>query len=232
VTWFWKPQPAYRSQFKAEHVNILASMVRRNYPSNHRFICVTDSPEGIDSSIEIVPLWNDFATIPSPHGRLFPSCYRRLKAFSAEAREWFGDRFVSLDLDCVVTGNLAPLWDRKDDFIIWGDTHRTSPYNGSMFMMTAGCRKQVWDDFNPSTSPAITKAMGYLGSDQAWIGARLGTLEHKWTSKDGVCSYRNQIATKGGALPVGARIVFYHGNVDPWSPQAQSLKWVRDNYHL
>lgn len=205
-------------------------MVRRNYQEPHRFICVTDAPEGIDSRVEIVPLWNDFASVPSPLGKGYPSCYRRLKMFSKEIAAIFGERFVSLDLDCVITSDVAPLWDRADDFVIWGDTNRTTPYNGSMILMTAGARKQVWEDFNPKTSPAAAKALGYLGSDQAWIGARLGAMEHKWTAKDGVYSYRNEIAPKQGKLPENARIAIFHGHIDPDMPQAQKLNWVRENY--
>jgi hypothetical protein len=43
--------------------------------------------------------------VPSPCGARQPSCYRRLKAFSAEAARCSAPRFVSLDLDCVITGD-------------------------------------------------------------------------------------------------------------------------------
>lgn len=230
VCWKWKPKGTYRSTFTARHVDTLAAMVARNYANPHRMVCVTDDPEGIDRSIETVPLWDDFANVPSPHGAGNPSCYRRLKAFSAEAEQWFGPRFVCIDLDCVIVSDMSPLWDRLDDFVICGDTNPSTPYNGSMYLLRAGSRKQVWDDFDPIRSPAITKRFGYFGSDQAWIGARLGTLEHRWTAKDGVYSYRNEIAKRGGALPANARIVIFHGQHDPWCPQCQRLPWVKEHY--
>jgi hypothetical protein len=66
--WKWKGPANYRSQFAAEHVNVLARMVARHYAKPHRFVCITDDAEGIDPEIGIVPLWDDFASIPSPHG--------------------------------------------------------------------------------------------------------------------------------------------------------------------
>jgi hypothetical protein len=229
VCWKWKPKAGYRSAFGPETVNTLRAMVARHYAKPHRFICVTDDPAGIGSDVEIVPLWDDYASVPNPYGARQPSCYRRLKAFSSEAKFLFGDRFVSLDLDCVVTGDLVPLWDREEEFVIWGDTSPRTPYNGSMFLLKAGSRRAVWEDFDPHTSPARSKALGYFGSDQAWIGARLGPHEAKWSKADSVYSYRLDIKRLGG-LPDDARIVMFHGAVDPWSAEAQRLAWVREYY--
>lgn len=198
VTFKWRPQPGYRSEYGPETVNTLRNMVRRHYPVPHEFVCVTDDPRGIDPDIRIVPLWKDHAQVRNPHNPRGPSCYLRLKVFSKEARQFLGERFVVLDLDSVVTRSLVPLWDRQEDFIIWGDTARGTPYNGSMFMMTAGARSQVWDRFNPSTSPLEGRRLGYIGSDQAWIGACLGPKEARWTAHDGVYSFRNQIQKVNG----------------------------------
>lgn len=231
VCWKWTPAPGYRSQFGPQTVNVLRSMVRRNYRKPHEFVCVTDDAKGIDPAIRIVPLWNDHSGVPSPHGKGNPSCYRRLKAFSPEAASIIGPRFVSLDLDCVITGDMVPVWDIKDDFCIWGDTSPNTPYNGSMFLLTAGSRRQVWEQFDPVNSPRLAIQKGYFGSDQAWIGACLGEHERKWTKADGVYSYRNDVRIKGGYLPAAARIVFFHGQFDPWQPEIQRRHpWVRNNW--
>ncbi len=232
VCWFWKPPKNYRSQFNATHVNILRAMVSRHYQHPHRFICVTDSPAGIDQRVEIIPLWSDHSEVMNPHGRINPSCYRRLKAFSAEAGGMFGDRFVSLDLDCVITGDLTPLWHRDEDFVIWGDTNPKTPYNGGMFLLRAGTRTRVWTEFDPIKSPQRSRQLGYFGSDQAWIGACLGPNEKKWTRADGIHSYRNEIGRYGGRLPAGARLVMFHGHVDPDHKEAQRFAWVREHYAL
>lgn len=222
--------PNYRSTFTAAHVNTLRSMVRRHYGFPHEFVCVTDNPIGIEPDIRVVPLWDDFATVPSPYGRQQPSCYRRLKLFSAEAAALIGPRFVCIDLDTVIVGDMGPVWNRPEDFIIWNEIDPRSFYNGSMFMLTAGARTQVWTEFDPQTSPDRAKAAGRFGSDQGWLSYVLGPGEAKWTTRDGVYSYRAHIQREGGALPPDARITMWHGSVDPWSPGGQRLDWVRRHY--
>lgn len=226
----WKPPPGYRSEFGPRAVNVLAHMVARHYRGPHKFHCVTDDDRGIDRSVGIIPLWSDFANVASPHGARNPSCYRRLRMFAPDAGELLGERFVSLDLDCVITGDVTPLWDRPEDFVIWGDTAKNTPYNGSMILHRAGTRPQLWTDFDPLRSPALGRRLGYIGSDQAWIGAKLGPREARWTKADGVYSYRNEVAPAGGALPKDARIVIFHGRVDPWDREGQSLPWVRQHW--
>jgi hypothetical protein len=233
VAWKWKPTlHGYRSTFGPETVNTLARMVARHYQHPHRVVCVTDDPVGIDPTIGIVPLWNDHANVGNPHGLHQPSCYRRLKAFSSQARDWFGDRFVSVDLDCVIVGDMAPLWNRAEDFIIWGSkTDRRSWYNGSMWMMTAGARKQVWETFNPRISPMAAKRAGHFGSDQGFIGHCLGKKEAVWGQKEGVYSFRVHLQAGKLPLPPEARIVFFHGKHDPWDARCQQIPWIRENWN-
>lgn len=230
VTWLWAPKTSYRSKFSAVHVNVLRSMVARHYQAPHRFVCVTDMPKGMDSRVEVVPAWNDFATVPSPHGQNHPSCYRRLRAFSPDVAPVFGDRFVSLDLDTVITGDLAPLWDRPEDFVAWGETNAKSFYNGSMFLLRAGTRAKVWDQFNPKTSPKLAAKAGKFGSDQGWLSYCLGKGEPIWTTADGVYSYNVHLRNKSKALPANARMVMFHGATDPWDTEAQRLPWVREHW--
>jgi len=235
VTFLWRPKKHYRSSYTTEHVDILRRMVRRHYKKPHRFVLVTDDPTGLtERDIECFELWSDFSEMVNPSGGNNPSCYRRLRLFAPEPGAFLGERFVCVDLDTVITGNLAPLWDREEDFVIWkspgGGNHR-NPYCGSMFMLTAGARPQVWMDFDPHRSPVLTTAHGLFGSDQAWIAYRLGPEEATWSEADGVYSYRSQVQMKHrGVLPRGAKIVFFHGKPDPEDPEPQRLQWVRQNY--
>lgn len=226
VCWKWRPVADYRSMFTHEHVNTLRRMVERNYRKPHEFVCITDDWRNLDSGIRVIPLWKDLQDVQSLHGPYNPSCYRRLKAFSMEASEIIGERFVSMDLDVVITDDLSPLWDRTEDFVIWGDNSRTTPYNGSMWMLKAGSRTKVWTEFNPHKSPQLARSKGYHGSDQAWISYALPG-EARWTEDDGVISYRVHIRREGGMLPKGTRIVFFNGHVDPWDPHARNTcPWI------
>lgn len=226
-------KPGYRSTFLGQHVNTMHSMVARHYPEPHRFICITDDPQGIDPGIEIVPLWTEHAELLNPTWpREGPSCYRRLRAFSKEFEQIAGPRFVCVDLDVVITGDLRPLWNRPEDFVIYASDYVGNAYNGSMWMMTAGARAQVWEKFHPVESPKATKAARIQGSDQAWIQYALGPNEAKWTSADGVVTYqRHCLRFNDGRLPPASRVVLFHGRVDPWSTAARVRSpWVTEHY--
>src|SRR4029079_12831383 len=83
-----------------------------------------------------------------------------------------------------------------EDFIAWGETDPRSYYNGSMMLMTAGARPQVWTQFNAATSPRMAFKAGRFGSDQGWISYCLGKVEPIWTTKDGVYSFNIHIRPK------------------------------------
>lgn len=233
VTWLWQ-QPHYRSKFDATHVNTLRSMVSRHMSIPHEFVCVTNTPEGIDSRVRIVPI-SIIPEVPVPEGR--PNCFRRLWAFSEEAERVLGPRILSLDLDCVITADLAPAvpFHTGIAFKMWGDTARTTQYNGSMVYRLAGRRRQVWDEFikSPAQAWSRVRQSRLIGSDQAWISLILGRGEAMWTAADGVYSFRNQIATRRPKrdLPPNARIVFFHGLPDPWEPAVQrDYPWIKEHY--
>lgn len=226
VTWLWKT-PNYRTAFTAEHVNVLAAMIRRNYIIPCRIICVTNDATGIDPRIEIVPDREDFKDVASPHGKGNPSCFRRLRLFHPDAASDFGPRIVSIDLDSVITGDLRPLFDRPEEFVGWADALRPAQYCGSLTLLTAGARPRVWTDFDPERSPREAKAAGNLGSDQGWISHCLGKGEAQWTQADGVYSYRWD-KVRGGPLPANARIVFFTGEPKPWAEMG--VAWVREHY--
>jgi len=240
VCWKWKPPAGYRSTFDAASVNTLRAMVARNLSLPHRFSCITDDAEGIDATVRVIPLWDDFAAVPNPSNRLNPSCYRRLKMFSAEARTTIGERIVSMDLDVVITGDLTPLFDRAEDFVIWGGqtvqpgragTSVYNWYNGSLMMLRAGSRTKVWDTFDPARSPTRANQAGCRGSDQGWISYCLGPKEAVWGTSDGVYSFRNHIVPGKGILPRDARFIAFHGRHDPWQAEVQRAHpWVAQHY--
>lgn len=231
VTFKWEPAEG-RAKFRSEHVNTLARMVRRNYPHPHRFACVTDDAAGLDPElVEVIPLWPDHGRLQNPHGPSYPSCYRRLKLFAPEMADLLGPRFVCMDLDCVVTGDLAPLWHRPEDFVMWGGTNPSTHYNGSMILMNAGARPQVWEDFHPVRSPRLAREARQFGSDQGWISYRLGKGEATWTPEDGVLGWVNHLANGTRRPPPGTRLVFFNGKrFNPWDAQPMLLRWVRRHY--
>lgn len=232
VCFKWKPPSGYRSQYGPEQVQTLRAMIARHYRKPHRFVCVTDDAKGLDG-IETIQLWRDLAQVPNPLGQHNPSCYRRLKLFAPDAGETFGERVVAIDLDVVIVGDLEPLFDRPEDFVIWGqsDFPRTQWYNGSLWMLRTGTRTKAWTKFDPVRSPGLAVRAGCKGSDQGWLNYVLPN-EATWGTTDGVYSYRVHIAKNGWSLPENARIVAFHGKVDPWHYHAQQIGWVREHYRL
>lgn len=229
VSWRWQPSHGYRSTFGPETVYALREMLRRHYAKPHRFCCVTDEPDALPG-IETIPLGSWGAKIPSPIGRSYPSCYRRLSVFAPDAGEIFGERLVSIDLDTVIVGDVTPLFDRAEDFVIWGSSDfPKQQYCGSLWMLKTGSRPQVFTTFDPLKSPAVAQHAGYKGSDQSWINYVIPN-EAMWGKKDGVYSFRKDIAKHGYALPSGAKLINFHGKEDPWTYRCQQIKWIRDHY--
>ena len=142
-----------------------------------------------------------------------------------------GPRFVSVDLDAVVVNDLRPLWNRPEDFVIYHYPLRTTPYNGSMWMMNAGAREQVYTQFRPHVSPALARKAGFKGSDQAWMCYMLGPNEATWGYKDGVVAWRSDLKMRDYQLPKHSRIVFFQGLTDPWTKEAQDrAPWIAQHY--
>lgn len=228
VCWKWS-RPGYRSIFTGKHVNALARMVDRHYTKPHRVLCITNDPIDIERGITIVTDDEDFLDVPSPHGGMSPTCYRRLRMFKPDIGQVFGERFVSIDLDVVLTGDVTPLWDRPEDIVLYRDPLYPTQFNGSMVLMTAGSRPQVWDDFDPLVSPRMARVSGKVGSDQSWISYKLPG-EATWGPEDGVYSYRKDIENTG-VLRKDARVVVFHGRTDPWTT-GQRLPWVREHWGI
>lgn len=221
ICWKWH-QSNYRVNFDAKAVNTWASMVNRNTSEDHRLLCITDDPKGIE--IETYPLWQtDIKTTGWTSGR--PQCYRRLKAYSKEFKEVAGERFAMIDLDVVITSNIDHILNRKEDFIINSGYTDKNCYNGAFQMMDSGCRSHVYDYLTQYKAELASNQ--YLGSDQAWIRWILGKNESTIGKKDGVYWYSNYENKK---LPDNACMMFFHGRIKPWT-KGMNKGWIKEHYH-
>lgn len=226
LTWFWH-NPNSRTKFEAEHVNIWADMVRRNLSMPHRIACVTDTPEGIDPSVEIIAPPGEFHDIEPTWGPRKPNCFRRLSMFRRDAAKIFGDRFVCMDLDCVVGGRLDPLFDRNEDLVLFKGTSEERPYNGSMMMIRAGCRPQLYEDFNQDE--ANISGTRFVGSDQAWLAYKLGWREAVWGENDGVYWFQN----RRWHNKMKPRLLFFPGKIKPWTLAGIRIyPFITNNYRI
>lgn len=227
LTWYWQ-QTGGRATYLPEHVNRWAQMVRRHLTIPHRIACVTDHAEGLDSSIEIISPPRDFedVRIPTWNDRK-PQCLRRISMFRPDAAKTFGDRFVCMDLDCVISSSLDPLFDVSDDFkMMIGTAPRLRPYNGSMMLMTAGARPQVYSEF--TLERATLAGKHFLGSDQAWIAFSLGWGEATWDESDGAVWFSPRYSMGDPSC----RVMFFPGDTKPWTVAGHRPldRWVRQQY--
>lgn len=220
--WYWV-QPECRAKYEPLHIAIWADMVRRNLSMPHRLAVVTLEDIEIPG-VEIIRPPREFEElrVPSwPDWR--PQCFRRLVMFRHDAARYFGSRFVCMDLDCVVGGPLDPLFSGGEDFRIAVGTAAGRPYNGSMLMLRAGSRPQVYEQFTPGG--ALEAGQRFVGSDQAWLAHCLGPGEATWGQDDGLVYH---------GLPMRPmtprRVMFYPGKQKPWDELRDP--WVRRHYRL
>lgn len=222
LTWLWA-QPDCRTRFTADHVNVWASMVRRHATIPHRIACVTDMPAGIDPSVEIIAPPREFEDwrIPS-WGSGKPQCLRRISMFRKDAGSIFGERFACMDLDCIVSSSLDGILSAPEDFRICKGTAKNRPYNGSLMLISAGCRPQVYEDF--TFEGAMQAGQSFVGSDQAWIMYKLGPNEAVFDLDDGV-----QMST--GWFRADAPLTFYPGSIKPWDVvRLGGNEWAERHY--
>src|SRR5688572_6776570 len=118
VCWQWVGHDM-RRRFALEEVNRLQRGFARFLSVPHRFICICDDPKGLSKDVEwlrtptAAKQWSDMQSI---EGVRFPACYRRLWAFSEEAKI-LGERILTTDIDAVPVAQLDSLCDYEEDFI-------------------------------------------------------------------------------------------------------------------
>jgi hypothetical protein len=234
VCWKWRSD-WYRTTFTAEHVNVLAAMLRRHCSAPHRLLCVTDDAKGV--KVDTHPLWDNLSELQNPCGYNLPSCYRRLRIFDPAITRAMGiadgERVVSLDLDLIIASEVSPLYERSETFVGWRGvgTYRPVVYNGSMFMFSAGALPWLWSEFDPKVSPHKTREARFFGSDQAWLSMRLATSDSPgWDTPDGVYSYSRDLR-EARQLPDNTRIVFFNGKRKPWESDTRARSpWITDHW--
>ncbi len=217
VCWMWqeskKTQP--RTTYTIDHVRAWRNMIDRNLSIPHEFVCITDSPDEVPEGVRYVPLWSDLLE--------YGGCYVRLRAFTEEIGNLIGGSFVSIDLDCVVTGSLDPLFNRSEPLVLYKVDKRIQ---GSMWMMETGAFPEFWTDFRredlietitkkhkrkSESGPKIrimtsyahgpARAAGFkIGTDQRWMSYKLTQLPDEKKRQVGLWTHEDGILNNGQAL--------------------------------
>jgi hypothetical protein len=230
VTYCWNE--GFRD-YRPEHADALARMVRRHLKRPHRFVCISDET-GFGPDVEVMPTPEDSLraiAMRSPEGPRFPSSYRRLWLFSEEARQ-IADRILMLDIDCIVCGDLEPLLAIDADFVgwrpgsVWGSKkHRLG---GGTWLLRTGTLPNVWRTLS-AANVKIARIHGWRGSDQAWLSYKLAGKVPIWPQDSGIYQAQDLKPTSYRRCPPGARIVHFNGDTKPWN-LAPNIDWIAKHY--
>lgn len=206
-TWSWG------TKYPRYYVERLAASVARNIVQDFRFMVFR-------------PLEED------EHLTEVPGCFCRLRMFDPTWQKLHGikpgDRLVCMDLDTVITWGIDPLFDRPEDFVILQGVNSSGfRYNGSLWMLRAGYRPDVWADF--SLDAAARVPYHDFPDDQSWMEDRIPNAG-AWGPRDGVYAYLKPGWPMCRRLPLHARLVAFPGRRDP--SQIEHVDWVRKNWRV
>lgn len=216
VCWKWK---GWREDtYSARNVNALQRMVREHLHMPHRFVCVTGDPKFLDCEV----------VTPQELGIKFwhkdTVCYRKLAIFSERAKKLFGEKVLSIDLDCVILDDITPLVTDHELRVVRG---YVCPFNTSMVLHKTGTLTNVWENFDIERSPKLLDKHReridhkFVGSDQAWLAYMVPKAAF-WEARHGVYQYA---WVQGRDVPDNARIVFFAGKVKPWMDDVRASNW-------
>ncbi len=240
--------------FPASYVTVLRNAVRANLSREHRFVCITDNPDGLDASIESLPLPE--MGIPDYHKR--HGCWPKVAMFKAGLLEP-DDPTLFLDLDIVIRESLDPFFDRLEQrrglqaLREWNPTLWSllplsmRPHRGvqsSIVGFYPGEQACVYDRFMANQQAEFSR----FPNDQTYLTSAAANLEYwpyEWTAsfkRHCVKYYPLSKLMPQIKEPRKAKIVVFHGDPRPvdvvpmgnykWGPKRRCgfgpVDWVRD----
>lgn len=219
-TWLWG------NKYSTVDVAKLVHGLQRHLKQHYRFFVVTDKPG--EWSKDLVGVT---ALLPILDKNLlrFKGCLARLRMFDPDWQaSLVSDRIVCIDLDTVIVGPLDPLFDRPEPFVILQKVHSGNPcpYNGSLWMLRAGYRPDVWKSFSLEAADKIPRYE--FPDDQGWMAHKIPGAAAWTPSDDGVYAFEKPGWPKDGKLPHDARMVVFPGWRSP--QQFKHLPWIKKNW--
>lgn len=218
VTYWWG------EKYGTDYVERLAAALKRGLKQPYRFVVISGNP-GVS--------WTDIEVVPMPNKELtkHQGCFVRLRLFDPKFQEKIkvAERVVCCDLDVVITGDIDPLFLRPEPFVILQGANAVNPcpFNGSLWMLRAGYRPDVWSEF--SLEAAAKVPLYEFPDDQGWFAHKIpSAAAWKAGSQSGVYAFQKPGWPQGNDLPSDARMVVFPGWRSP--DKFQHLPWVRGNW--
>ena len=122
-TYWWTPDQGskFAAPYGPDDVRKLRRMVAKHCTVPHEFVVLTDQPDLFlhDKDIRAFHL-----SLAHQKTHVAKTCFVRLFTFSPYAREAIGDRFLQIDLDTMIVGNIDHLVTREEDLVLWRNPTR------------------------------------------------------------------------------------------------------------
>ncbi len=218
------------NKYGGEYVVKLRNMVARHLARPHRFVCLTDSREGLPQDIETLPL----PPCPVIPGRE-REAWRKLSLFAPCLGDLEGTTLF-LDLDLIVVDALDPLFDFEPGrFCIihnWTHPHRRVG-NSSVFRFEIGRHADIFEHYARDPERVVSENR----NEQIFLTRCIDETEGAtWWPTEWCASFKKHCLPRGLAklvlparIPPGARIVVFHG--DPNPPHA-AREWRYKRHHF
>jgi len=188
-------------KYSVDYVNILHDMVRRNLTVPHRFVCLADNPAGI--RCETLPIVPDL-----------PTWWGKLTLFGHP----IPGRILYFDLDTVIVGNIDGFAAYDGPFCLIKPFYRGRGFASGVMSIGPDFGSHVWDRFARDPRSAIDFCRRHADppwnhGDQRWLELNVERADYWQDVLPGqLASYKVHC---GAGLPVGARVVCFHGKPDP-----------------
>jgi len=225
VTWRWG------SKFGPEYVNRLRAGLARHLRLDHELCCVTDDPTGLDPRVRVVTMPTEFAHTSR--------CRRRMWQFARARLADFGYRFLHIDLDTVLTGDITAIVDRQEPLVCWR-AHYANVVSPAFMLLDTGYLHDLWQRFaaDPDGYPAATGVRN--ASDLAMLNHFLKDRPEPayWDDRDGFVPYFGVryerlehlgVGPNRPTLPDGARVVML-GGADLDVLEQGRYDWIRTHW--
>lgn len=203
------------TKYGPEYVNRLYGMVARHLRGPFRFVCLTDRHDGVRAEVQCLPI----PDLALPEG-IPERGWKKLTTFEADLHGLRGTALF-LDLDVVIVDDITPFFELPGEFLIIHDWKR--PWrvtgNSSVYRFQLGAHADVLATFRARQAEIRAR----LRNEQAFLSEELhrqGKLAY-WPA-DWCCSYKYHCIPpwptnywRTPEVPKGARIVVFHGEVNP-----------------
>lgn len=222
-TWLWG------DKFEIGDAIRLHNMLKRNVKQPYKFILFTNVFEPTNNSGMLLYPIVDLKLLH------IKGCFARLRIFDPEfqykveiAADQKFDRFITIDLDTVVTKPIDPILDLDADFAIMqgGNAANPCPYNGALQSLRKSAHPEVWQDF--SLEKANKVPFYSFPDDQGWLHHKVPNAPGWKTGTQGVYVFRKPgwpDATDN--LPQDARLVTF---INKTPRMLAKLPWIQEHW--